>query len=148
MKKNHLCCQNIKMSASVAENKLNSSGWLQIIEIKSQVLKLDLKNQQKHEFEFSRAWEIYSSALLMIKTTDYGRPIKPFFSKILTFWAWADNFGAFGVFSADLSAPILVLWVPCPCFPLINHFFYKNISFWFQFQFGQQRIRDLAIMRP
>ena len=31
------------------------------------------------------------------------------------------NFGTFGVLSADLSAPILVLWVPCPCFPLINH---------------------------
>jgi hypothetical protein len=29
----------------------------------------------------------------------------------------------FGVFSAGLSAPILVLWVPCPCFPLINHYF-------------------------
>ena len=35
-------------------------------------------------------------------------------------------FGAFGVFSADLSAPILVLWVPCPCFPLIKHYFYKK----------------------
>ena len=32
------------------------------------------------------------------------------------------NFGAFGVFSADLSAPILVLWVLCPCFPLINNY--------------------------
>ena len=29
------------------------------------------------------------------------------------------NFWAFGVFSADLSAPILVQWVPCPCFPFI-----------------------------
>ena len=36
------------------------------------------------------------------------------------------DFGAFGVFLADLSAPILVLWVPCPCFPLINNHFYKN----------------------
>ena len=85
------------MSASVAENKLNSSGWLQIIEIKSQVLKLDLKNQQEHEFEFSWAWVIYSSALLMIKTTDYEHPMKPFFSKIPTFGAWADNFGALSV---------------------------------------------------
>ena len=39
---------------------------------------------------------------------------------------WPKNFWAFGVFSADLSAPILVLWVSCPCFPLINHYFYKN----------------------
>ena len=29
------------------------------------------------------------------------------------------HFSAFGVFSADLSAPILVLWVPCPCFFII-----------------------------
>ena len=36
------------------------------------------------------------------------------------------NFWAFGVFSADLSAPILVLWFPCPCFPLINQYFYKK----------------------
>ena len=37
------------------------------------------------------------------------------------------NFVAFGVFSADLSAPILIQWVPCPCFPLINnHYFYKK----------------------
>ena len=38
------------------------------------------------------------------------------------------NFGAFVVFSAKLSAPILVQWVPCPCFPLFNHYFYKKIS--------------------
>ena len=29
-------------------------------------------------------------------------------------------FEAFGVFSAGLSAPILVLWVPYPCFSLFN----------------------------
>ena len=43
-----------------------------------------------------------------------------FFSKIPNIWAWADKFGqkifgAFGVFSANLSAPILV---PCPYFLL------------------------------
>ena len=38
------------------------------------------------------------------------------------------NFVAFGVFSADLSAPILVLRVPWPCFPLINHYFYQKLS--------------------
>ena len=70
---------------------------------------------------------------------------------------WQINFGAFGVFSADLSAPILVLSVPCPCFPLINHYFYKkpslyiqipNIYLWLWFEFGPQRIRDLAIVCP
>ncbi len=37
------------------------------------------------------------------------------------------NSGAFGVFSAKLSAPILVQEVPCPCFPLFNHYFYKTL---------------------
>ena len=69
------------------------------------------------------------------------------------------NFGAFEVFLADLSAPILVLWVPCPCFPLINHYFYKKLSLYihipniylglgFEFEFGPQIIRDLAIVCP
>ena len=34
---------------------------------------------------------------------------------------WVDKFGEFGVFPANLSAPILVLWVPC--FLKINHYF-------------------------
>ena len=69
------------------------------------------------------------------------------------------HFGAFEVFSADLSAPILVLWVPCPCFPLFNHYFYKKLSLYihipniylgleFEFEFGLQRIRDLAFVCP
>ena len=46
----------------------------------------------------------------------------------------SENFGHgqtnFGVFSANSSAPISVLWVPCPCpcFPLINHYFYKKLK--------------------
>ena len=79
------------------------------------------------------------------QVTDYGHPERVFFRKSQTF----------GVFSADLSAPILVLWVPC--FPLINHYFYKKLSIYTQipniflglgFEFGPQRIRDLAIMCP
>ena len=69
------------------------------------------------------------------------------------------NFGAFGVFSVNLSVPILVLWVPCPCFPLINHYSYKKLSLYiqipniylglgFEFEFGMQRIRELAIVCP
>ena len=40
------------------------------------------------------------------------------------------NLGAFVVISVNLSAPILVMWVPCPCFPLFNHDFYKTLSLW------------------
>ena len=37
------------------------------------------------------------------------------------------HFGALEFFSAKLSAPILVLWVFCPCFQIINHYvFQKN----------------------
>ena len=70
----------------------------------------------------------------LVMTTDYGRPMKPFFSEILNFWAWADKLGRqigqinSGVFSAKLSAPILVQWIPCTCFPLFNHYFYKKLS--------------------
>ena len=60
------------------------------------------------------------------------------------------NVGAFGVFSNNPSAPILVLWVPCPYFP-----FYKQLSLYIQIPninlglgFGPQRIRDLAIACP
>ena len=64
-------------------------------------------------------------------------------------------FWGFGVSLADLSAPIFVQWVHCPCFPLISHYFYKKLSLYIQiqniypvlgFEFGPQRIRDLAIV--
>ena len=58
-------------------------------------------------------WSLFSSKS---QTIDLGRKIGQI------------NFGAFGVFGANLSAPILVLWVLCPCFPLINHYFYKKIK--------------------
>ena len=63
------------------------------------------------------------------------------------------NSGAFGVFLAELSAPILVQWVSCPCFSLFNHYFYKKLSLYIPntylgFEFGPQRIRDLAIVCP
>ena len=56
-----------------------------------------------------------------------------------------------------LSAPILVQWVPCPFFPLFNHYFYKKLSLYilipniylgFGFKFKPQRIRDLANWKP
>ena len=93
-----------------------------------------------------------------ISTTDYRRlGNKVFFHQNPTLLNLGRqfSFGTFGVFLGDLSAPILVLRVPCPCFLLINHYFYKKLSLYIQipivylrlgFQFGLQRIRDLAIM--
>jgi hypothetical protein len=64
---------------------------------------------------------------------DYGHPERAFFEnlKLLGFGRQIEpnTFGAFGVFSANLSAPILV---PSPCFPLINHYFYKKLSLYIQ----------------
>ena len=89
-------------------------------------------------------------------------PKKPFFhrdSKLLGLGRQFGkiNFEAFGVFLSDLSATILVLWVPCPWFPLINHYFYKKLSLYIQipniylglgFEFGSQRIKDLVFECP
>ena len=36
------------------------------------------------------------------------------------------NSGTFEVFSAELSAPILIQWVTCSCFSLFHHYFYKK----------------------
>ena len=48
-------------------------------------------------------------------------PNEAFFPlKSRTFGLAQTNSGAFGIFSAELSATILVQWVPCPCFPLLN----------------------------
>ena len=50
------------------------------------------------------------------------------------FFHWNTELGqinsrAFGVFSAKLSSPIFVQWVPCPCFQLFNPYVYKNYAF-------------------
>ena len=67
------------------------------------------------------------------------------------------NSGPFGVFLAKLSVPILVQWVPGPCFLLFNHYFCSKLSLYIHipnnylrlgFEFGPQRIRDLAFVCP
>ena len=69
----------------------------------------------------------------------------------------SKTFGLFGVFSAKLSAPILVQWVPCSCFSLSNNHFYKksslnihipNIYLVLGFEFGPKENRDLAFVCP
>ena len=85
-------------------------------------------------------------------------PNKTFFHRNLKFWGLNRlfgriNFGAFGVFLADLSAPILVLWVSFPCFPLINHYFLKKSRLYIQItiihlglrlESGPQRIKGFS----
>ena len=69
----------------------------------------------------------------MGRGTDYGHPERAFF-KNLELLGLGRHFGlkffeAFGVFSVGLSTPILLLWVPCPCF---YHYFYKKLSLYIQ----------------
>ena len=90
------------------------------------------------------------------ESTDYGRPMKLFSSKYQTFWLgqtiWAGKSGAFGVLWVNLSAIILVVSVPCPCFPQQPLFLKKTKPLYqnpkYLFEFGLQRIRDLAIVCP
>ena len=85
-------------------------------------------------------------------------PNKTFFHRNLKFWGLNRlfgriNFGAFGVFLADLSVPILVLWVSFPCFPSINHYFLKKSRLYIQItiihlglrlESGPQRIKGFS----
>ena len=85
------------------------------------------------------------------RTTDAQWSLFP--SKSQTFGLgqtiWADKFGAFGVFSAKVSAPILVQWVPCPFYKKLSLYIHiPNIYLGFGFEFGLQRIRDLAFVSP
>ena len=54
---------------------------------------------------------------------------------------------------ADKLWGILLQWVPCPCFPLFNYYFYKklsipNIYLVLGFEFGPKENRDLAFVCP
>ena len=84
------------------------------------------------------------------KYTDYGRPILGWGRQI-----GQKNSGELGVFSTKLSVPILLQRVPCPCFSIVQPLFLQNLSLYIHipniylglgFEFGPQRIRDLAIV--
>ena len=53
-----------------------------------------------------------------------------FFVKIPNFWA-SKFWGIWGIFEQH-PFWFLVLWVSCPCFPLINHYFYKKLRLYIQ----------------
>ena len=92
---------------------------------------------------------------MIISITDYGRPMKHFFIKIQKFGhgqtmtIWAVKFwGIWGILDWFIST---YFGTVSPCFPLFNHYFYKNhpnICLELGFEFGPQRIRDLAIVCP
>ena len=133
---------------------------LYVVEIGVNYRQTDRKYRKNKAYETTRSCAEPKNDALNHKTppTDYGRPMKPFFHwnpKLLELGRQIGqiNFGAFGIFSAELSVPILVHWVPCPqispcpCFLLFNHYFYKKLSLYihisniylglgFEFEFG------------
>ena len=55
-----------------------------------------------------------------------------FFIEIPKFWAWADNLGRLGIFDQFISTHFGNVWIPCHCFPLINHYLHKKLSLYIQ----------------
>ena len=88
-------------------------------------------------------------------------PNEAFFHWTQNFWAWADklgrqigqvNSGAFGVFSAKLSvvSPLSMFLIIQPLFlqKLRLYIHIPNIYLGLGFDFGPQKIRDLAFVYP
>ena len=75
--------------------------------------------------------------------TFYGRPMKPFFIEIQNFWAWADNhqLTLFQLEEGRLSSTITT--GPPKLFNLL-----ALTILGFEFEFGPQRIRNLAFVCP
>ena len=87
--------------------------------------------------------------------TDYGHPMKLFQNpKLLGLGRQFRqiNLGAFGVFSSNISLPISVQWVPCPCFHYSTIISEKNYVFictsqifiWdWDLKLGYKKLREL-----
>jgi hypothetical protein len=87
-----------------------------------------------------------------MKTTDYGRPIKPFLIEIQKFWAW----GIFGIFGQTISTHFGTVSF-LSMFSIIQPLFSQKLSLYINipninlglgFEFGPKRIRDLAFVCP
>ena len=113
---------------------------------------------------FLRQGYLMKNKQILIKNTDYGRLIKPFFIKILNFWGWADNLGTlifengiWGIFGRFISthfgivSPLSMFFINQPLFlqkKLSLSIQIPNIYLGLGFEFGPKRIRDLAIVCP
>ena len=92
---------------------------------------------------------------LIILHTDYGRPMKPFFIEIPNFWA--DRFcGIWGIFGRIIcthfgtGSPLAIFIINQPLLlqKLSLYIHIPNIYLGLGFEFGPQRIRDLAFVCP
>ena len=91
--------------------------------------------------------KVFKADCPMIISTDYGRPMKLFFIEITNFLGLARqfgqiNFGAFGV------SPLSMFSINQPLFlqKVSLYIQIPNIYLGLGFEFGLQRIRDLAIV--
>ena len=109
------------------------------------------RGNEQYKFSSRTAWRVSSAS----RTTD--AQLSLFSSKSQTFGLgqtnWSSTFWGIMGISGQLSACILVLWVPYPCFPSINHYFYKKLSLYIHipnmylglgFEFGPQRIFEFS----
>ena len=94
--------------------------------------------------------------LMIITFTDYGRPMKPFSLKFRTFRLgqtdWADKFwGIWVIFGQTISTHLGTV-SSLSMFSIIQPSFIQKLSqisyLGLGFEFGPQRIRDLAFMCP
>ena len=85
-KRGHICVFCTVRLDIQADVKGNNTSWSSMA---------NTLFEKKDAYSVTKNYELSHS---MIWTTDYGRPMKPFFIEIQNFCAWADS-GAFGVFS-------------------------------------------------
>ena len=106
-------------------------------------------------FCFLADWAVRADLLkypIMGKTKDYEHPMKPFFHCLVRLIRLINS-GAFGVFSAKLSAPIWYVFhyssiISKKLSLYIIHIPNIFLGLGFEFEFGLQRIRDLAFVCP
>jgi hypothetical protein len=110
-------------------------------------------NVSAMEGQFSRVTKVMVLWVAII--ADYGRPMKPFFIEIQNFWAWADKFwGIWGIFGQTIYTHFGTV-SSLSMFPIIQSLFLQKTSLYIHipiiylgFEFGLQRIRDLAFVYP
>ena len=110
----------------LTQDSLFETAFIRFVILNSEIL--NIHHRFTHKISYNGVFFFLKSPTKFLNacTTDYGRPMN---FKLLSLGRQFGhiNFGAFGVFSAELSAPILVMWVPCLCFFLsINNYFCKK----------------------
>ena len=104
-------------------------------------------NRLVYSYSLKTCMHVHNVQTLHLLLATYFRcPMKPFFIEIQNFWAWTDqlngkNSGAFGVIFSQTICTYIGTIFSTKTKALYQHSKYL-------FQFGLQRIRDLAFVCP